>query len=193
MLYVTSAHIVFVHIYPHPECCRGEFDVQDIGDRSLKFPIQNQAQSERSGHVPGGTIQSWCLTLRDEAERIIFKTAYSCASEYNAGVDKRGDAGAADISSQKGTENDDASDGSEDASDDIDGDASDDSEATTANLEPARDFATTSTNYNPGHTSASSSDSKSNRADDAISDSDDDDLFSLPETQDVFSQNRYFA
>ena len=164
-------------------CYRDDLVIRDIGDRSLKFPIRNQAQSERSGHVPGGTMQSWCLTLRDEAERIIFKTAYYHASERNANSEERENSEATSISSQNGTE-----DGSTEENND-----SDDSETTGASLERASGSVSAATNGESDDTSASQLDDESTSADDAASDSDSDELVSLPETQDVFSQNRRFV
>ena len=130
-------------------------------------------------------MQSWCLTLRDEAERIIFKTAYYHASEHNANIEERENSEASSISSQNGTE-----DGSTSTEKD---DGSDDSEATAANLEPASGLVSAATNHESDDTSASQLDDKLTSADDATSESDSDELVSLPETQDIFSQNRRFA
>ena len=162
---------------------RDEFDIKDVGEKSVKFPIQNQAQSERSGHVPGGTMQSWCLTLRDEAERVIFKTAYAHASKHNAlanedKIVKASGAAASSSSSKSSSSQSDTEDGGTEA--DVASD--DDHEADIVDLKPPR-----------GNSLTIDKDCSSDAsADDATSDSASDDLASLPETQDIFSQNRLF-
>ena len=164
---------------------RDEFDIKDVRDRSVKFPIQNQAQSERSGHTLGGSMQSWCLTLKDEAEQIIFKAAYSHASRHNVSVEN------AEVSTNS------SSKGKEDGGN-ISDDASKDSETTDAGDEHIQGRATgAAATINNDSTDASVNEDGSRSNDESatgVDDSEDsDELVSLPETQDVFSLNRRFA